>query len=241
MLDQRYFDAVQRLKANGAEATGAAFEAAARGARAIFSTNLSYALNLFDERRRHRNYHEDVEGGGRTAAEPHDDAMRLTVDAQVFGTIGRRITMAALTLTSTGLPSYGAVSMEFHPSICEARASLLSENSFDFVRRNPGGPDALPAGHRSTWADRGRLALVKSADELKVDTAPAEFPHILMRPGSSRKTDRFMEVHLYESWGIDAVVAMRVRKDAVTNRFEQAQAAELGDRLRTRGILWEMV
>ncbi|MCP6640115.1 hypothetical protein NL504_26740, partial [Klebsiella pneumoniae] len=91
--------------------------------------------------------------------------------------------------------------MEFHPSICEARASLLSENSFDFVRRNPGGPDALPAGHRTTWADRGRLGLVKSADELKVDSATAEFPHILMRPGSSRKTDRFMEVHLYESWG----------------------------------------
>lgn len=241
ILDQRYAQAQLELAEKGAEGVGQTFETAAGQSKAIFSTTLDYALGLLDERRLHQNYHQGVQGGARIAASPYDDAMRLMVDSLIFGSAGRNITMAALSLTKQGLPSYGTVAIEFHDEVCAARASLLSENSFDFAKRYPGGPAMLPLGHRATWDDRGRLALIRAAGTLTSATDPSDFPDVLMQPGPDRAQDRFMEVHIYETWKIDAVAGMSIRKSGIGTKYEQFQADELVERLRARSLPCEIV
>jgi hypothetical protein len=182
-----------------------------------------------------------VLGAARLSATAQDDAIRCSVDGQLFGNMASKITMAALSLEPLGLASYGDVFMQFSERFCSRRASLLSENSFDFVGRFPGGPQAQPLGHRATWADRGRLALVEAVHELEPGMDPNVFPGVLLRPGATRQDDRFLEVHIYESWNIEAVEGVTMRMSSLTDPYAKAQAVHLGELLTEQDILWKIV
>ena len=236
-LTERYATAQADLAARGATAVGEAYELAAQSSVAVFAAPLAYALMLLDERFNHVNYHKGVNGGTRSAAPPEHDAMRLGVDARLYGNIGALITMAALAPTPVGLPSYGQVFMQFSERACAKRASVLSENSFPFIDKF-GGLESQPRGLRATWDDRARLALVVAADRLDASTAPQDFPGIMMAAGASRADDRFMEVHLYDDWNIESLVGMTMLQSSIMSKLAIAQAEELGDLLSKRGMKW---
>lgn len=238
-LDLRYDAAMVRLKARGADHIAIAYEAdVAANSKGIFAVPLQYALQMLDERSLHQNYHTSVNGSSRVAAQPQQDSQRLAVDATLFGRVGSKITMAALSLGGTGLASYGDVFMEFRQRFCEKRASLLEENSFTFVDKHPGGMNKLPLGHRAVWSDRGKLAVLAAESHLDATTDPSHFANLLLGPGATRHDDRFLEVHLYESWNLDSVASMKVFTPSLTSPFKKAQSSELEERARARGISW---
>jgi len=239
-LDERYAAARNDLADRGAAAIGDAYEAAAATSVAVFASSLAYSLTLLDERQNHQNYHKGVNSNARSAAAPENDAMRLGVDARLYGNIGAKITMAALSLSPVGLPSYGQVFMQFSERACGKRASVLSENSFPFVARY-GDIASQPRGLRATWEDRARLALVVAANMLTTSTSVQDFPGIMMAAGADRGGDRFMEVHLYDDWNIDSLVGMTMLKSSIASKLAEAQAEELRDLLIKRGMKWTVL
>jgi hypothetical protein len=152
------------------------------------------------------NYHRGVLAGVRKAAEADADRDRTVADAFMFGSYSDQITMAALSLTDTGLSSYGAYSMKLRDVAVTNRSTLLEENSFSFIPRHKLTiRTPIPPGYRSTWAERARLAVAKLADFIAVAMKEAEFQSLLLVDSGQRDTDSFIEVHIYGAFDREAI------------------------------------
>jgi hypothetical protein len=86
------------------------------------------------------------------------------------------------------------------------RATVFEQNSAIWAAKHVrervrgGSPPEtiMPAGHRATWADRGRLGVAKLADRLQPGQDATAIAPILFEPGHSGGDDEFIEVHI---WG----------------------------------------
>lgn len=236
-----YRQAMDDLSRREAEKVAGLLETAVeQQAKAVIAMKLENAIDLFrkDRNSLYQNYHTQVASGSRLAAKLENDLMRRTVDAQIFGGIASKISMAALSLNGRGLQSYGQVFLELKEIVCTERASLLIDNGFEFVRAHPGGPQGLPPGFRATWQDKGKLAVVKLAVKLQGSTQPAEFSNFLMEATASREHDRFIEVHIYGNWDTQAVACVRGPAGS-QDSWEDAQLSQLKNRLENLHIHWE--
>jgi hypothetical protein len=86
------------------------------------------------------------------------------------------------------------------------RASLLEENSYSFVQHHKlsiGIP--IPAGYRSTWAERAKLAVAKMADFIEVGMNEVNFQNLLLVDTGNRATDSFIEVHIFGTFDREAI------------------------------------
>jgi hypothetical protein len=62
-----------------------------------------------------------------------------------------------------------------------------------------------PLGFRAIWRDRARLARAKLANKLQPNTVPSDFAEILIGPNRASDKCDFVEVHIYEKVGRDAI------------------------------------
>jgi hypothetical protein len=237
-LRDRYERAYEALAGRGLEAVGRDFESAIETARAVLSVPLDFALLLLRGNTLHQNYYRGVAGQSRQSAARDDDVARRSIDAKLFGRIAEDLTMAALSLDGRGLRSYGQVFLEFRELVCRHRASLLVDNSFVFHRRYGGDRQELPKGFRATWSERGRLALIKVAEDLAASTTSTAYPELLMGDAGDRALDRFVEVHIYGAWDHQAIFRVRGPRVFSTD-YENFQLQELRARLDRLGIPWE--
>jgi hypothetical protein len=213
------------------------FAQAVRRSAAVVNLDVDTARALFKRPLyQYAPYGAQVDAGTRGPAETRHDQRRRGVDAALFGSYGRRVSYAALSLDGRGLTSYGPVTLELTDVSVVARASVLEENSYDFTARHrAGGAPGAPHGFRAPWPTRHLVALAKLGGRVEAGADETAFARLLMQPATRRSDDQFIEVHVWEGFDLRAV--RRVRMPARPS--PEATAAELEslrEVLRNRGI-----
>jgi hypothetical protein len=210
-LQERYQAALERAEARNAKDAVAGFQTAMEASMAVASCDLYRLRELAaDTNALYSNYYLAVRGEVRRAAEAENDRQRRTVDALLFGGYADQIRFAALSLDGVGLRSYGKEGLSYGLGLRDVavakRASLLDENSYDFVRRrNLDATSTVPPGYRSAWDNRHELVVAKLADLVGPETFGSEYPRILLNSEGDRATDQFVEVHIYGGFNLNAV------------------------------------
>ena len=207
----RYSDAVNAAKSRGAGTTLLAFEKVMASSGAVVNCTLPFLRDFATQGKTlYANYHKGVHAGVRKIALQENDQQRTVVDAIMFGSYASSISFAALSLNDRGVESYGEYALKLRTITIADRATILEENSFDFVDHKKLGPKtSIPLGCRSDWDDRGRLAVAKL--EPSLDTGPIQsggFKRLLLSSEGNFKTDHFMEVHIFGTFDFNAVEAI---------------------------------
>jgi len=227
-LEARFQSALARAGANGTTKEIDHLKNAMARTSAVVNCDLPFLRDFVTRPTTlYANYHRGVLAEVRKAAEADRDRDRVIADAVLFGSYSGAINMAALSLTDTGLSSYGPYSMKLRDLAVASRASLLDENSYTFVsnhRLTVGTP--IPLGHRSTWKDRAILAVAKLADFITIGMDELSFRDVLLRDSGARGTDSFIEVHIFGTFDREAI--------------ESVCGPKLKQRSRDRAI-WEVV
>ena len=216
-LENRFEDALARADAHGARQETDHFRRALERSSAVVNCELPFLRDFVTRSTPlYANYHRGVQAGVRKAAEGERDRDRAIVDAIMFASYADEIRMAALSITDTGLASYGPYSMKLRDVAVAKRSSLLEENSFSFIRHhNLGFEVPIPLGYRSTWGGRAKLALAKLADFIAVGMNEADFQSLLLLDTGNRATDNFIEVHIFGTFdreAIDTVSGPKLKK-----------------------------
>ena len=200
-LKKRYDDAKNYTIKNGTEDTLNKFENYFdSNAKAIINISFQTLYAWIVNTGAYQSYHRSVEVGLRNIADLDNDRKRSTIDSFFYGTHGRDITYAALTLNNEGLESYGNCRIILNDDSIKSRASTLEENSFDFVKTHKVNLELLniPAGYRSTWFDKLKLAVSKLHTKLSSGNNEGDFDRIILSSNGDRKNDQFIEVHIYK-------------------------------------------
>jgi hypothetical protein len=136
------------------------------------------------------------------AAPPPDvdwNAFREVVDNALFRDhVKQYIHFAVLSTSAAGPTAYGPCTLVCATKYIEKRASAFEKNSCQFFLERNGVPlpQNMPKGYRSTWADRGKLALAKLHAKLVAGMTDDEFAAVLLRAGATTADDDFVEVHI---------------------------------------------
>lgn len=148
------------------------------------------------------NYYRQVDAGLRLGNSDKWNSVRVIADNLFFPGYYRDIRFAALSLTSLGLPSYGACSLVLKDQMIQNRASVFEKNTIIWINDTFSDKEDLfalrevPPGFRASWMDRGQLAVAKLYSGI-VDgrESPEE---VLIKRADSTEGDDFIEVHI---WG----------------------------------------
>ena len=190
-------------------------------------------------------YHRLVDAGVRAPAVEAHDRHRTATDHVLYGTHGRAISFAALSLTGRGLKSYGSVHFELETRTVGFRSTILEENSYGFVSRHamvPGTP--RPNGYLSTWADRRKLAVSKLAHRLRPDMTSRDVEALILEDSGERASDSFLEVHVFGTFNhqaVQSVVLPRLpvrRPETVEAKVERVLVEALKERLNANAVAW---
>lgn len=205
-LARRYEAARADAKARGIEPLLAQLEALAGQALPVIGMSFAACDDILRPGK-YRNYHQRVESGERDPASMQDHADRDMVGARLCPMYEQRIVYAALSPDGRGLVHYGPVAVRWNvtPTYLGRRASLLEENSFVFYNRHSLGArgSKTPEGYRATWPDRAKLAVAKLVSHSTRATEESNPPDVLLRVGTSREDDDFIEVFIYAERGLD--------------------------------------
>nr|VFK43421.1 MAG: hypothetical protein BECKSD772F_GA0070984_11467 [Candidatus Kentron sp. SD]VFK48869.1 MAG: hypothetical protein BECKSD772E_GA0070983_11467 [Candidatus Kentron sp. SD] len=213
-LHSRYQKALDDARARAAEERVAAFEKAVHSeSQAVIDVWPSFlAQFLHGSRMLYSGYALQLTGELRKPASMNEDRQRAGTEAVLFGTVlAPKICYAALSQDGAGLISYGDCAFTLMEAAARARATLLEENSYTFVRKHkilPG--DDIPAGYRAIWEDRHKLAVTKLAREINSNTDESAFAKLLLHSEGNRETDEFMEVHIYGGFDNQSVAGVRI-------------------------------
>jgi hypothetical protein len=193
---------------------------------------------LNDGKKLYSNYTLQVQAELRTPASLKDDRQRRATEALLFGGYADQIRYAALALDERGLSSYGSCSISLSNVTASARATLLHENSYSFVRRQallPG--EDIPCGFRALWEDRHKLAAAKLAGRIHKGTRNEAFPEIVLHSAGDRAKDEFIEVHIYGAFDRQSVEAVRAPRPERAGKDRQ-NLERVRDWLLREGKIW---
>lgn len=151
-------------------------------------------------------FHPQLRDGAIFARDNGWDDQRISAENTVNPIYFDKLQIAALSVDDLGMSYYGKYCVTLREKFIAQRASVFEENPFLFCKRHSvvsGGQP--PVGYRATWADRGRLARAKLGHKVQPDTAVDDFSELLM--SADRDSDKcdFIEVHIYEKVGRDAI------------------------------------
>jgi hypothetical protein len=209
VLEQRYQSAVAEAKQRGVGQALAAFDARiAKDSQAIINSSAEFLFGLLNNGNQlYANYHQQTASATRKAAEVDNDRHRCGAEGVLFGTLAAKISYAALTLDNKGLVSYGKCAMILKDITMQHKATVLEENSYDFVKRHrivPG--DKLPVGYWTDWPNRAQIAVAKLAAQIQTDSQ--YFANVLLFSNGDRAQDRFIEVHIYGGFDRQAIATI---------------------------------
>jgi len=199
-LQNRYDEARNFCIKNGTEDTLNKFED-------FFNKNVKAVKNLSFETITtwlgnsgdHKSYHRAVEEGIRPIANLFNDRKRTVIDSILYGSHGKEINFAALTLDNKGLESYGNCRVILNENSIKSRSSTLEENSFIFFRTHKTNLETLeiPRGFRSVWNDKTKLAIAKIHKKLTPGSIEKDYSEAVLLSTGNPDNDDFIEVHIY--------------------------------------------
>lgn len=236
VLEQRYESSLSDCQTRHAASVAQDFmQTVAQDSHAVINGSASFFQTFFqDDKSLYGAYVPQARAELRMVADFENDSRRRSNEAAAFGAYGEEIRYAALSLDQRGLHSYGSCSMVLNQNICANKASVLDENSFDFVERHPrGGP--LAQGYRAAWGQRQKLALAKLGNQLNATTDASHYAGLLLHCTGDRASDQFMEVHLYGPFSPQAVIAVTAPKTG-RDRAERCALEIFTDILTQKGL-----
>jgi hypothetical protein len=238
-LEARYKAAMERAESRNAKPSVENFKRAVSRSSAVCNCDIYRLRELIIEGKSlYANYYLAVRAQVRKAADEENDRLRRTVDALVFGAYADQIVFGALSIDGKGVTSYGPYSLVLREVAVVKRASLLEENSYSFVARHSlKPPDAIPLGYRCEWGKRQELAVAKLADAIEPTTLESDYPRILLKNGTGRADDDFIEVHIYGPFNQHAIEAVCGSSNPKPYE-EKALLAVLKDHLSKSGKKW---
>lgn len=155
-------------------------------------------------------FHNQVKHLGRTPDETEWDQQREAAEAAINPFYYQELNFAALTLDGRGMLYYGPYSVTLKSVTIEDRASVFERNPFYFNKiHHVVAGQAPPSGYRSSWEERGRLAVAKLQADIMPGCTEIQFPDILMEPRRSESDCDFVEVHIFgpvNRLGIERIV-----------------------------------
>lgn len=240
-LEKRYAEACQNATKSSCQDELGNFEQTCRGSFAVINENAKF-LDFFLTRpnQLYSTYKKQVDAGLRIPASPEDSSMREAAEAIMFPDFGREITYAALSIDGRGLSSYGPITLRLKESAIGKRATVLKENSYDFVTDQNGRlykHEDLPKGYMAVWDDRALLCVAKCHEEIKKGQNSDDYGRILLYSEGDRKTDRFLELHIYKSFDINAIKAVH-GNSSIGNKSAKKDLRRIQERLKKKKIDW---
>jgi hypothetical protein len=208
-LNKRYKKKIESARNKGHQNKIAKFEEEIKKSLAVINIDLEYLHSLIVRGAPYSNYQLLTSGEAREFGRPETDKERLGVEGTIFGSYGRNIRYAALSLDGTGLKSYGDFAIILSDKAVRLRATLLEENSYNFVKRHKIlAGNKIPKGYRAVWKDRYKLAVAKLAEKALL-TKKENYATIVLESTGDRKKDEFIEVHIYGKISKESVQAVR--------------------------------
>ena len=210
-LDERYQKAFDIAKVHGYLSLLEKFDESLKQTSAVINSDLdSLYFFIRSSRSLYSNYERGVKGQIRKPAARDDARKRLGVGAILFGDYADEITYAALSLDGSGPHSYGPYAMKLKDIAVTNRATLLENNSYDFVPKHNLKPgNKPPPGYITSWNNRNKLAVAKLAERITPDTKETDFARLLLFSEGNRATDEFVEVHIYGTFDSKAVESIK--------------------------------
>ena len=213
-LTKRYADALSKGSVEGCETVLKDYEAAVNGSEAVISRSFAELQRLsYSEDEVYATFYQRVDAGLRLAGGDAWDRLRSIADTILFGEQNKRhVRFASLTLNGQGLPHYGDCSLLLREDMIAHRATAFEENSVMFMNRqniHAKGDFEVPCGHRASWPERAKLAVIKACHHKSLSLA--SFANELLRAGTNEKKDVFIEIHI---WG--SLTIRSIRKVTIT-------------------------
>ncbi len=170
-------------------------------------------------------YQQQVQAGTRTPAAFEHDANRIAVESRLYGSFSNRIIYAALSPDGNGLWSYGEITITLKTASIAHRASILEENSYDFMRKHriPVIDPDFPLGYRSNWADRHLLGSAKLAKELQPGMTSHELNALVIHSSGDRSLDKFLEIHIFSTFDHRAIARINRHGAAALPKNKRAE------------------
>ncbi len=234
-LNQRYRVARDDVRTRSCEPVLDRFEEAVRQSKAVICRRWG-ALTKVSERSDDlfKTYYHQLAEKDRLPQDSHFDRARLAIDSTFFPYYYEHTNFAALSLNGTGPTSYGECSIVFREDSISHRTTVFEENTLVFCEKHPiRVGQAPPAGYRTVWEDRHRLAAAKLHTEIDDQTEPDSLPGILLKQKGGTDTDEFIEVHIYGKLDLTAVECFIAPKPK--RREDQVLAQRLKRKLHEAG------
>jgi hypothetical protein len=200
-LEKRYHSESESVKLRKIENTAMNFENSINiNANVVIARSVLDVMALLkSENSLIVTFHRQVASGARTAENNDFDPKRDMYESCANPMFYKEINYAALTFDNVGVSYYGEAHMKLNSKFIMNRTSFFEENAFILAKKlKLQLGDNFPAGYRSTWKDKGKLALCKlhaSLDEGR-DTVE-DFQKILVVEDGGNSD--FIEAHIYGS------------------------------------------
>ncbi len=244
-LQSRYSEALEDAREAGVADTVQQFEEAVDRSWAVMNVKIGEAERLASSESELRATFYGMADSRVPRARPPAgtdwNRVREVVDTALFtDAVKRHIRFAALSLTPEGLRAYGPCTLVCATPMIAHRASAFEKNSCQFfIDRggvNLGVAVEIPQGVRSTWVERGKLAVAKLASRLVPSTTRAEFADILATRGATTDDDEFIEVHIFGPMTVRSLEKVRI-DDSATGLTPPGILLDLRDNLTQLGVI----
>lgn len=195
----------------------------------FFNSNINCIINLsltvleawIIQAGAYKTYQRAVEDKLRTIAIPSNDQKRTVIDSVIYGTHGKDMIYAALSLNHQGLTSYGNCGVILDEKAIKSRATTLEENSYTFIKTHNLNLEKLeiPPGYRSNWQNKLKLAVAKLHNKINQDSNEKDFCEMILFSDGKRNSEDFIEVHVYKEITNFAIKIIYIPKS--NNRREE--------------------
>jgi hypothetical protein len=145
----------------------------------------------------YKSYSRLLEDGDVQIKKPINDKWRILVDGILYGSNGKNMVFAALSLNNSGLITYGECTVVINEPAIVNRATAIEENSFNFVKKHGLDIKALK-GYRAAWQDKMKLTVAKLHRKINNSSTQQDFCTLVLSTAGDRHTEEFIEVHIYK-------------------------------------------
>ena len=175
------------------------FEKIVDKAQVVISKPINKVIELIsNDNQMLQTLYKEVSGNARLADNNSWDTSRQSVDSAINPNYVDKIHCAVLSVNNYGVSYYGKCQIKLKSSLIQNRTTFFEENPFIFFKKHRHiTGEEVPAGYRSTWANRSKLAVAKLHSKITKNTVASDFPKILIHDDGEESD--FIEAHIYGS------------------------------------------